>query len=398
MSLDKQEIFTPVELGHITLPNCFIRSATYEGAADSTGIVSSKLAEIYCELAKNEVGTIITGFCFINQQGKAMHPGQAGIDRDECITAWRQITRAVRDVNPRTKLFMQLAHAGRQTLTGMTKVEAVAPGPKRCSYFKQKVKVLSNEQIEAIIIDFAKASLRAKQAGFDGVQIHAAHGYLIHQFLSPDTNQRKDIWANGNLFLLEILKAVKQYCGQEFPVLVKLSHSDDKSLTIRRTIQTINFIEEYIDAVEISYGTMEYALNIFRGNCPVDMILEINPIFNKIPIFIRWLWKKVFLKSYLRKIKPFSENYNLDAAVQISQCTNVPVIPVGGIRSQKSIVDIITNKRLAAVSLCRPLICQPDLVKRISEGHWQQSACNNCLLCAIHCDSNNLLRCYGKHE
>jgi 2,4-dienoyl-CoA reductase-like NADH-dependent reductase (Old Yellow Enzyme family) len=398
MSSDKRILFTPVALKHITLPNRFVRSATYEGAADNKGIVSSKLADIYCELAKNGTGTIITGFCSICQQGKAMQPAQAGIDRDECIKPWSFITEKVKKANHQTKIFMQLAHTGRQTLSGVTGCEVVGAGTKRCNYFRQKVKALTNNQIETIITEFANAAMRAQQAGFDGVQIHAAHGYLIHQFLSPDTNQRKDKWSDRNMFLVEVLKAVKHRCGEHFPILIKLSHGDDKALTVDHTIETVKAIETYIDAAEISYGTMELALNIFRGDCPVETILKVNPMFNRIPVFLQWLWKKFYLSSYRKRFKPFAENYNLDAAVKISQNTNIPVMPVGGIRTLSSMIDIIENKQLAAVSLCRPLICQPDIVKRIAEGNWQKSKCTNCNLCAIYCDTNHSLRCYCGQE
>lgn len=398
MSLDNEKLFTPIALKHITLPNRFVRSATYEGTADGDGIVSAKLADIYSELAVNGTGTIITGFCFISRQGRAMHPRQAGIDRDECIEPWSVITRKVREANPETKLIMQLAHTGRQTLANITGSEVVSPSGKRCGYFKQKVRVLTKKEIEGIIADFAKASKRAMQAGFDGVQIHAAHGYLIHQFLSGDTNKRKDRWSDRNLFLMEVLKEVKDYCGEDFPVLVKLSHSDDKALTVSDTIETINAIGEYVDAAEISYGTMEYAMNIFRGDCPVDTVLKVNPLFNRIPGFIRWFWKKRRLDSYLEKFKPFSANYNLDAAVKISKHTNIPIIPVGGIRGEKSMIDMIAKKGFAAVSLCRPFICEPDLVKKNDKGNWLKSKCTNCNLCAVHCDTNNSLRCYYGHE
>jgi len=398
MSSGKGILFTPAELKRITLPNRFVRSATYEGYADGDGIVSGGLADAYRELAGSGTGTIITGFCYVSRQGRAMHPGQAGIDREECTKAWAGIIERVRKVNPKTKLIMQIAHAGRQTLSKVTGCDVVSPGEKRCGYFRQRVRALSSCQIKRIIEDFAKAGRRAMRAGFDGIQVHAAHGYLIHQFLSRDTNTRSDRWADRNLFLIEVLKAIRDRCGEDFPVLIKLSHSDDGSLTTEDTIETVNAAADYIDAAEISYGTMEYALNIFRGGCDVDTVLKVNPLFNRMPGFVRWLWKKRRMNGYLERFKPFSVNYNLDAAVKIAGHTDVPVIPVGGIRNLKSMTDIIAVKSLAAVSLCRPFICEPGLVNEIDKGIWRESKCTNCNLCAVHCDSNNSLRCYYDHE
>ena len=395
MSLDKQILFTPIRLKNITLPNRFVRSATYEGMADDAGRPDMRLADLYCELAGNNVGTIITGFCFISQQGRAMHPAQAGISYDELIEPWRRIVQRVKETCPGTKLIMQLAHTGRQTLSKVTGQKAVGPATKKCSYFKESVKPLSESQIEAIVEEFAYAAERAQKAGFDGVQIHAAHGYLIHQFLSPDTNIRNDKWTDRNLFLYEILKSVRQKCGENYPIMLKLSHSDDKTLTVNHTIETIRTIEEYIDAVEISYGTMELALNIFRGGCPVDLILRINPLFNNIPIIFRKMWKYIFLNRYLKKFKPFTENYNLSAAIEISRKVNVPVFPVGGIRTLQSMVDIIRADHLPAVSMCRPFISEPNLVQKILEGSWHKSDCTHCNKCAIYCDADQCLQCYS---
>ena len=396
MCTDNKILFTPLKLKNITLPNRFIRSATYEGAGNNTELITN-LSKIYCTLAGSGVGTIITGFCYISQQGRAMQPKQSGIDHDKYTEQWKHLVEKVKKTNPKTKLFMQIAHSGRQTLNSITKERVVGASSKKCTYFKQKTKTLQTNEIEVIISQFANAALRAKQAGFDGIQIHAAHGYLIHQFLSHDTNQRKDKFSNRNLLILEILKAVKNKCGKTFPIFIKLSHSDDKKLTITQTIDTIKSIENYIDATEISYGTMEFALNIFRGDFPIDAILKINPLINNKPKLLQWFWKKLYINTYKKRLKPFEKNYNLDASIKISQNTNTPIIPVGGIRTLQDMIEIIKNKKLAAISLCRPLICEPDLPQKIRKNNWLKSKCNNCNLCAIHCDSNNTLRCYREN-
>ena len=392
-SSDDNILFTPLRLKNITLANRFIRSATYEGMADADGIVLPDIGRLYRRLADNDAGTIITGFCFISKQGRAMQPSQAGICDERMTQAWAETVKLFRQSNTGAKIFMQLAHTGRQTLSRVTGCEVVGAGNKKCSYFRQKTKPLSDADIETIINDFADAAARAKSAGFDGVQIHAAHGYLIHQFLSPATNSRRDKWGGRNLFLVRILEAVKQTCGSDYPVLVKLSHSDDHSLTIDHTIETINRISGLVDAVEISYGTMELAMNIFRGDCPVDVVMRVNPIFRDMPPLMKWLWKRFAGRFYLHRLKPFTENYNLPASQTIAKNTNVPIISVGGFRALDSMARAVQPGGISAVSLCRPLICEPDLIKKFRLGTAAGSRCTNCNLCAVYCDENSKLRC-----
>ncbi|MFC1586901.1 NADH:flavin oxidoreductase [Planctomycetota bacterium] len=401
MVISKDILFSPLELRNITLPNRFIRSATYEGWGDSNGYPRLELSDLYIELALGGIGTLVTGFVYPSQAGRAMQSGQCGIDTDDKILSWRQITAKVRETNPQIKLFMQLAHAGRQTLQVITGFPVVGASSRKCSYFKQRVKILDEKYILQIIDEFAAAAFRAKEAAFDGVQIHAAHGYLIHQFLSPWTNTRKDCWANGTLFLEKVICAIRGKCGQDFPILVKLSAVDDNTpgLRLENAITTVKCLEKMdIDAVEISYGTMEYALNIIRGAVPVDLVLKVNPMFNRMPKILLKIWKALFLKRYLKRFIPFSENYNVEAAAKIKKETLLPVIPVGGIRTLASMVDCLNAQGLDAVSLCRPLIREPDIPLQIEQGTFEKSKCSNCNLCTVNCDSQRTLRCYKRKK
>ena len=391
-------LFEPVKLQNITLKNRIIRSATYEGCGDLNGVPRSELADIYLKLAKGGVGTIITGFVFVSQAGRAIQPGQCGIDSPFKIGPWQKITDKVHASYPDVSLFMQIAHAGRQTKRKYTGNSAVGPSGRKCTYFKEPVKILNDTEIHETIAEFGEAARRAREAGFDGIQVHAAHGYLIHQFLSPWTNTRCDKWADGNLFLENIIENIYRKCGGDFPVIVKLSWADDNNpgVSLKNTIQTVKRLEKLaINAIEISYGTMEFALNIIRGDCPIDIILKVNPLFNQIPLFFREIWKRFFLKKYLKKNLPFTENYNIDSALKIKKATTVPVFSVGGIRTVDNMIEIL-NKGLDAVSLCRPLICEPDLPKKLKKG--KNSECKNCNLCTVYCDSTQLLRCYQSRK
>ncbi|HEY3378018.1 MAG TPA: NADH:flavin oxidoreductase [Armatimonadota bacterium] len=399
MIVSPHSLFTPLALRHLTLPNRFVRSATYEGWGDAQGMPRPELAEVYRALAQGGVGTIVTGFAFVTQQGRAMQPGQCGIDTDAQIAPWAHIVARVRDLGLPTKLLLQIAHTGRQTLRRVTGLPVVGASSRRCSYFQQPVHTLTDAEIRAIIRAFALAAWRAQQAGFDGVQVHAAHGYLLHQFLTPWTNRRKDRWAEPTLLLHEVIVAIRQQCGDAFPVLVKLSAGDDTTpgLGIEQALHTVKCLEALdVAAVEVSYGTMEYALNIMRGQLPLDVALQVNPLYNRYPAFVRRAWKAYCFPAYQAKLIPYEEAYNVPAALQLKQHTTLPIIPVGGLRTLATMTACVTTHGLDAVALCRPLICEPDLPAQINAGGFVRSRCTNCNLCTIYCDSRQPLRCYQR--
>jgi 2,4-dienoyl-CoA reductase-like NADH-dependent reductase (Old Yellow Enzyme family) len=394
-----ESLFAPLRLRNITLNNRILRSATYEGMADPYGMPCSKLTRLYSDLARGGAGTIITGFVYVSPAGRAMQPGQCGIDTDQKSEAWKRIVGKVKNDFPDTRLFMQLAHAGRQTRSSATGLPVYGVSAKKCTFFRQPVHVLTGREIELVAGDFGRAALRAKMAGFDGVQLHAAHGYLIHQFLSPWTNSRGDRWGSRHVFLEETIRSVRAFCGPEFPLLIKLSAADDTTpgVRVQDTIETVRRMETLdIDAVEISYGTMEYALNIIRGACPVDLALRINPLFNTTPRIVRRLWKLFRERAYTSRFIPFEKNYTLEAAFRIKQATSLPVIAVGGIRDTQSMLAALNIYGLAAISLCRPLICEPDLPHKIKAGLTTESACTNCNVCTINCDGPHTVQCYQR--
>ncbi|MFI4911032.1 MAG: NADH:flavin oxidoreductase [Sedimentisphaeraceae bacterium JB056] len=400
----EHKIFSPLKLKNITLPNRFVRSATYEGMSDSNGVVNKKIGELYGKLAQGGVGTIITGFCFVSKQGRAMQLSQAGLYNQQTMNAWKQALEIFREFRTDTKIFAQLAHTGRQTLSSVTGCAVVGAGNKKSLYFREKTRKLDADEVQSIVKEFADSALMAKLAGFDGVQLHGAHGYLIHQFLSPETNRRNDKWKDGSLFLLNIIEKIKSKCGDDFPVLVKLSWADDRQLKIDDTIKTVRKIEQLVDAVEISYGTMDFAMNIFRGSCPVEVAFKINPIFKNMSWFSKGLWKYFIAPQYLKRLKPFTENYNLAAAMKIKENTNAEVFSVGGFRKLSSMKNAI-DRGISAVSLCRPFICEHDLIHKFRNGSADKSKCINCNLCAVHCDgdlSSSTLRlntkCYYQNK
>ncbi len=390
----KDALLQPLPLARCTLPHRILRSATYEGMADPQGMPLPVLAGLYRDLVREVPGTLVTGFCAVSRQGRAMHPGQTGIWEDAHIGAWRVIADAVHAISPETKLFMQLAHTGRQTVRKRTGLPVKGASSRRCTYFRQQVSPLDEDEAHGVIRDFAAAAWRAREAGFDGVQLHAAHGYLIHQFLSPHTNARADAFGERGLFLELAVRAVREACGPDFPILLKVSWADDRGLAPDQVIPALQKVEGELDAVEVSYGTMEYALNIIRGACPIDVVLTHNPLFSGIPGPLKALWKRFVFPLKRRRFLPFSPCYNVPGALLLRKALSVPVIPVGGIHSLDHMRVCMEEHGFPAVSLCRPFICEPDLTARLTRGEWTRSRCTTCNLCTVYCDSDIPLRCH----
>ncbi len=395
-------LFDPWKLPGACAPNRLWRAATYEGLAEARGYPSNELARLYAQLAAGGAGAIITGFCYVSRTGRAMQPRQCGIDADDKVAAWRAVVESVRAVGRGTLLFMQIAHAGRQTLARATDGRLLAPTSKRSPNFRARPPAMNDDEIRGAIDDFVAAAARAQRAGFDGIELHAAHGYLIHQFLSPHMNDRRDAWGTDRLaFLRAILEGVRRACGAEFPVLVKISagdfhpHGVDAQLAgeYAARLQDLG-----VAALEVSCGTMDLAMNIFRGGLPIQRVFAHNPLYATRPGWQRALWRRFELPRMRRRLMPFREAYNLEAARVIRERSSIPLVLVGGLRSQAAMEEILKSRHADAVALCRPLIREPDLPDRMRAGLSARAACVNCNECAVMCDSTAGLRCYRKEN
>jgi len=388
-------IFNQAKIGSIFLNNRIIRSATFEGMCDENGFPTDEYFQFYSNLSKQEIGAIITGFAFIEQEGRAIHLGQAGIENSEKIPHYKKVTDEFHKND--SKIFMQIAHTGRQTNSQSTKGYVWGVSSKKSPYFQSEPKVLNQGKIAGIIHNFANSAFFAKEAGYDGIQLHAAHGYLIHQFLDPKINNRLDLFGKRTEFLSHVIDKTREKCGEDFPILVKVSADKNHVEEFRELITFLN--TKKVDAIEISYGTMENALNIFRGKrIPLDTISRYNAKYKSESEMHRWLWKKMAAPILSKQVIKFSPAYNLEYAKIAKQLTEIPIICVGGFRNGTEISEAIINKHTDFVSLCRPFICEPNFVKKIKDDINYQSKCVDCNICAIMCDSEFETRCYHGNE
>ncbi|MCK9424258.1 MAG: NADH:flavin oxidoreductase [Bacteroidales bacterium] len=395
------KIFQSVNIAGITFRNRIIRSATYEGMCDEKGFPTARYYASYETLAKADVGGIITGFAYVSKEGRAMQSAQAGIDAPDKIPFFRKLTDRIHRYG--CPVILQIAHTGRQTIGHVTGLPVKGASSKRSVYFREKTVPYQTREIYGVINKFTDAVSYAREAGFDGVQIHAAHGYLVHQFLLPGNNNRKDEFGIdpetgiGSAFLEGIIRSVRKRCGSDYPVFVKVSGGigDEKHFNIDRFTSLIRILNRIqVDAIEISYGTMDNPFNIFRGEMPVNLILAKNPFF-KTHNPVRKLLNKAIIDLWFRKrTLPFSHGYNLQYAALAKTLTDIPVIVVGGFRNPVEIEQALSSGKADMVSLSRPFVAEPDIVLKMKNDWNYQSLCKNCNYCAVMCDSGEPTKCY----
>jgi 2,4-dienoyl-CoA reductase-like NADH-dependent reductase (Old Yellow Enzyme family) len=343
------QLFETTVINGMSLPNRFVRSATWEGLAGKDGSVTEKLIEKMVELARGEVGLIISGYAFVSPEGQTSSGQMAACD-DRFIPGLKAMADAVHGAGG--KIALQVVHGGSFALPKLTGLEPVGP-----SHGSPSSRALKEEDMEGIVSAFAHAARRARTAGFDAVQIHAAHGYLLSQFLSPALNNRTDGYGgsleNRARLLLEVTAAMRRTVGPEYPLLVKLNSEDflDGGMTGEESVRVAAMLEKAsVDAIELSGGT---ALSPKKLMPPRPGILK------------------------TRK----QEVYYRDAAKLYKKSVSIPLMLVGGFRSYETAREVIESGTADYISLCRPFIAEPGLVKRWRQGDHGKAECISCNAC-----------------
>jgi 2,4-dienoyl-CoA reductase-like NADH-dependent reductase (Old Yellow Enzyme family) len=348
--MSASKLFAPGRIGALSLPNRLVRSATAERMANADGTPKPRLKGVYQELARGGVGLIITGHMYVHPSGKA-HPEMTGIYSDEMIPGLAELADAVHQEGGR--VVVQINHGGMQCSRDAVP-ETIAPSAIDAPFLERPAREMTPDEIALLVQAYGQAARRAKEAGFDGVQIHGAHGYLISQFLSPFVNRRTDEWG-GDLegrmrFLQAVCRAVREQVGPGYAIFIKLGMMDgvEGGLTVEEGVQVIAALEEMdLDGVEISGG-------IGGG---------------------RDLNSRTGIRSEA------DEAYFHPLAQQARPATQLPIILVGGFRSRRVMEEVLEAGDADFISLCRPLICEPDLPNRLREGTQERSSCISASRC-----------------
>jgi len=343
--------FEPSTINGMKLANRFVRSATWEAMAADDGACTPKLIDLMTGLAKGGLGLIISSHAYVSPEGQA-GPWQLGVYSDDLVPGLEAMAKAVHENGG--KIVMQLAHAGffaNAKLTGQT---PLAPS-NVAGFAKSARKEMTVEDIQDVVKSYGAAAKRAQNAGFDGVQVHAAHGYLLSQFLSPAFNRRNDAYG-GDIrhrakAVVEVLRQIRQTVGREYPVLVKMNCRDfiENGLVVEDSLEVGALLEsEGIDAIELSGG-------VLVGG-------KLSP-------------SRVGIKSEEK------EAYFQDDARAFKEKVRVPLILVGGNRSFQVAERLINEGIADYISMSRPLIREPDLINRWRAGDLSKAACVSDNMC-----------------
>lgn len=388
-------LFQPFTLNKLTVKNRFVHSATSEGMATEQGEVTDAIIRRYRALAQGNIGLIIPGMLYVHPSGRGFPHGM-GIHVDSLVPGLRRLADTVHEGG--AKIAFQLMHAGRQTtrdLVGHTPWGPSSTGHDPANFVKPKM--MNEDEIHEVIEAFGAAARRAVDAGVDGIQIHAAHGYLVNQFLSPFFNKRGDAWGGSDenrfRFLKEVFQRIRKEIPQGMPLLVKLStddHTPQRGVTPELAARYAAWLGDLgVDGIEASCGTTLYSpMSMSRGDVPVRELLR----------SLRW-WARpaaqVLLRSMVGKFD-LEQGYNLAAAKLIRQSTpGLPIMLVGGLRRLSHMEEIVEGGKADFISMCRPFIREPDLVNRMGSGSTEAAACTSCNKCLAAVANDWQVRCYA---
>ena len=361
-------LFSPVKIKNMELANRFVRSATNDYFTEGAGYTSERKVALYSELAEGGVGLIISGITSVHPSGQFSNT-QASLAGDEYIPGFKRLTDAVHVRGAR--FAVQLWHAGREAGRVRSNIRENAFGPsvvEKDPYFNGKYRSMTEEEIWKVIRAFGDAARRAREAGFDAVQVHGAHAFLLSQFLSPFTNRRNDQWGgelkNRLRIHLEVFKDIRRNVGEDYPVFIKIGVEDGFAggLQFHEGLEACQLLAEGgYDALEISQGIRgkDYEETEFRTG--------INSIQDE-----------AYFRIWCREVK---------------RQVHVPVMMVGGLRTFELMEEIVKNGEADFISLCRPLIREPGLIREWKKGRQDRAACISCNKCLDSLREKKLLQC-----
>ena len=346
-------LFDATRLKKVLLKNRFVRSATWEQMATDDGRMSDRLFAVYENLAKGQVGMIITSYTFVARDGQP-NPGMLGIYDDRGHDDFRALTEIVHRHG--SAIVMQIVYGGTQTF--FNPLDRTILGPSAVAEMATGVvaREASLSEIQELVKTFGDAAIRAKNAGFDGVQIHCAHGYSLGQWLSPYHNRRSDAYGGGienrARIIFETYEEIRRRCGTDFLVMIKINSED--FVSEGASFEDCRFVckelsRRGIDAIEISGG-------IFAAD-------ESQ----------RWARPKVMTSA--------DEAYFARYAAQIAEEVDAPVILVGGLKSLEVMERLLAETQIEYFSMARAFMTEPSLIQRWMQGDRSQSKCISCNQC-----------------
>ena len=372
-------IFTPVKIGPLTLRNRVIRSAAFENMAYGNK-PSQDLKDYHVAVARGGVGMTTLAYASVSRSGLSFD-GQLWM-REEIVPALKDITDAIHAEG--AKASIQLGHCGNMTHRSTCGCTPVGASGGFNLYSPTFVRGLREDEIEALVEDFGKAVRLARKAGFDCVEIHAGHGYLISQFLSPYTNSRRDRFGgsldNRMRFMRMVINRVMEAAGDDIAVLVKMNMHDgfrkgmqkEECLEVARELERLGVHGIVLSAGFVSKAPME----VMRGAMPIRTLAHYMDPW-------KFWWLKIGLHLFGKIIiptVPYKDAYFLEDAKAFRAAVKLPLIYVGGMVSRSSMEEVL-DSGFDALQMARALIRDTDFVNKIRSGEVERSECRHSNYC-----------------
>jgi len=372
-----KKAFEAAVIGPVRLKNRIIRSAVSMNGIDDAGRPSEALLGHYADIARGGAGAIITGM---------LDTGMMIDDfryKDEHFSSYKKVPDVIHSYD--VPAIQQISHRGRQKNLD-----------ESGDFFVNEV---NERSIEEMIDLFVRAIVMSKRLGFDAVQLHGAHGYVLSDFLSPARNGRDDRWGGSteNRFrvIAEIFRRARKMAGN-YPILIKINAYDNRrnGMRVEEAVRIARLLESSGCAgIEVSCGVMDDGFSTVRvTEVPVDALVEFSK-YRRLPSPIKAVMPAI-VPFIARRFEPL-ENYNVAAAREIAGAVSIPVIAVGGIRNRGDINAILESGAADFVSMGRPFIIEPDIVNRLRKGPGSKSACINCGYCIMAANSTEVRCFYG---
>ena len=354
----------PKKIGNIEIKNRFVRSATFESLA-SDSYVNDKLINFYRALAEGGVGLIITGAVAV-QENARISEAQMGIFNDDFISGLKKIANIAHTYGSGCKIALQLHNAGTQNFV---EKDRVAPSAVYNPFLKKAPREMTLDEIKATIEAFAQGIRRAKEAGFDAVQLHGGHGWLLSAFLSPYTNIRTDDYGgnteNRIRIVEEIYKRAVELVGTDFPIMIKYNADDfmEGGMDINEAKKIA------VRLSKLGYASLEISAGMWAAVSRSEEELG---------------WKIAMLPESRISVGTVNEPaYNIPYAREIKKVVDVPIIAIGGINSLELVEKILDDGNADFIALARPLIREPNLPNRWLKGEGNTGVeciyCNACV-------------------
>ena len=368
-------LFTPVTIGPLTLRNRSIRSAAFEGMCQGNA-PTPMLRDYHASVARGGIGMTTLAYAAVCRSGLSF-PHQLWM-RPEVVPALRGITDEIHRAG--AKASIQLGHCGNMSKPDMAGCTPVSASTGFNLYSPTFVRGLRADELPALARSFGEAVRMARDAGFDAVEIHAGHGYLISQFLSPYTNHRRDAYGgtleNRMRFMQMCIENTLEAAGSDLAVLVKINMHDGFSSGMQTAdcLRVASELESLgVHALVLSAGFVSRApMEVMRGSMPIRSMTY----YMKRGLF------RFFARHFGRILvpdRPFSEGYFLDEALQFRRALRLPLVYVGGLVSRSKIEEVL-GCGFEAVQMARALICEPDFINRLRQGE-ERCACTHANYC-----------------